>query len=159
MIRFSLWDHSLASSMGIQVRVIDEASMKFDYLLKKLSALWFCVLLLMISPRPFTQPTAATMPGKKYLCDCSQYCKGRQTEVHRNTYRRHAPVRQADLEQRLARCRRDRSLVSARPLLEEGSRSTNLNLNRTSGARENVMEIANGDSEPQVRHAAQSIVL
>ena len=86
----------------------------------------FC--LTMISPRP---------TGKKRYCDCSQYCKGRRTEVHRSTYQRHAPVRQADLETRLARYRRDtidKSSLSAGTSLE--GRSTN----RASRA------------QPQVRH-------
>lgn len=41
-------------------------------------------------------------PGKQYFCDCSQHCKGRQIPVHRTTYQRHAPFRQADLDKRLS---------------------------------------------------------
>ena len=41
-------------------------------------------------------------PGKQYFCDCSQHCKGRRILVHRTTYQRHAPFRQADLDRRLS---------------------------------------------------------
>ena len=96
----------------------------------------------MISPRPSTRPTAA-IPGKKHYCDCSQYCKGRRTEVHRSTYQRHARFRQADLEKQLARYRRDRSSLS---LLEEGS------TNRASGTQERMgmMEIRQPQVRPQI---------
>ena len=43
-------------------------------------------------------------PGKQYFCDCSQHCKGRRILVHRTTYQRHAPFRQADLDKRLLSC-------------------------------------------------------
>jgi hypothetical protein len=43
------------------------------------------------------------MPSaKQYYCDCSQHCKGRRILVHRSTYQRHAPFRQADLDKRLS---------------------------------------------------------
>jgi hypothetical protein len=42
------------------------------------------------------------MPPKQYFCDCSQHCKGRRIPVHRTTYQRHAPFRQADLDKLLS---------------------------------------------------------
>ena len=111
----------------------------------------------MISPtgRPFTRPTAAIRsirPGKKYFCDCSQYCKSQQTEVHRSTYQRHAPVRQADLEKRLAHYRRDKSSTSVGPSLASLEGGSTKKDSGTQESQTDMME--NRDSEPQVRHAA-----
>ena len=106
-----------------------------------------------MTPRPSTRPTAPIRPRKKHYCDCSQHCKGRQTEVHRSTYQRHALVRQADLEKRLARYRTPRdvddSSISAGPSLEEGG------ANRAPQTQESQMNLNTMEiGEPQVRHAA-----
>ena len=113
---------------------------------KKPIALWFC-LPSMISPRPSTRLTAATSPGKKHYCGCSQYCKGRRTEVHRSTYQRHAPVRRADLEKSFARYRREKSSLSAEPSLEGGSTNRASESSESeSGTQERM------DTHWQVRH-------
>lgn len=111
---------------------------------KKPITLWFFVTtatITMISPRPSTRQTAAIGPGKKHYCDCSRYCKGRRMEVHRSTYQRHARFRQSDLEEKLARNRRDKIDKSSLSSLEGGS------TNRPSGTQERM-----GIRQPQVRY-------